>query len=163
MRAYQYGEMIVYHGGMPYITKVQDKDKDDLFVTRNSTAECFDLLIKDLDDAISLLPAKAKGNDYGRIDQCFAKAYKAKMLLYKASPQFNPSNRYDNKYWNEAYEAAKEAYDFCISQGIKLTDKYSDNWLVDGNSEVVFPIIYSNPDKTAGWENTIRPGFIESE
>ena len=49
MRAYQYGEMIVYHGGMPYITKVQDKDKDDLFVTRNSTAECFDLLIKDLD------------------------------------------------------------------------------------------------------------------
>ena len=109
MRAYQYGEMIVYHGGMPYITKVQDKDKDDLFVTRNSTAECFDLLIKDLDDAISLLPAKAKGNDYGRIDQCFAKAYKAKMLLYKASPQFNPSNRYDNKYWNEAYEAAKEA------------------------------------------------------
>ena len=116
MRAYQYGEMIVYHGGMPYITKVQDKDKDDLFVTRNSTAECFDLLIKDLDDAISLLPAKAKGNDYGRIDQCFAKAYKAKMLLYKASPQFNPSNRYDNKYWNESYEAAKEAYDFCISQ-----------------------------------------------
>ena len=51
------------------------------------------------------------------------------MLLYKASPQFNPSNRYDNKYWNEAYEAAKKAYDFCISQGIKLTDKYSDNWL----------------------------------
>ena len=51
---------MVYHGGMPYITKVQDKDKDDLFVTRNSTAECFDLLIKDLDDAISLLPAKAK-------------------------------------------------------------------------------------------------------
>ena len=92
MRAYQYGEMIVYHGGMPYITKVQDKDKDDLFVTRN--------------------------------------------------------------------EAAKEAYDFCISQGIKLTDKYSDNWLVDGNSEVVFPIIYSNPDKTAGWENTIRPASL---
>ena len=105
MRAYQYGEMIVYHGGMPYITKVQDKDKDDLFVTRNSTAECFDLLIKDLDDAISLLPAKAKGNDYGRIDQCFAKAYKAKMLLYKASPQFNPSNRYDNKY---SYVAANK-------------------------------------------------------
>ena len=45
---------------MPYITKVQDKDKDDLFVTRNSTAECFDLLIKDLDDAISLLPSKKR-------------------------------------------------------------------------------------------------------
>lgn len=67
--------MIVYHGGMPLYYKSTGKDKDDLFVTRNSTAECFDLLIKDLDDAISLLPAKAKGNDYGRIDQCFAKAY----------------------------------------------------------------------------------------
>lgn len=43
-----------------------------------------------------------------RIDQCFAKAYKAKMLLYKASPAIYPSNRYDNKYWQEAYEAAKE-------------------------------------------------------
>ena len=41
-----------------------------------------------------------------------------------------------------------------------MTDKYSDNWLVDGNSEVVFPIIYSNPDKTAGWENTIRPASL---
>ena len=160
MRAYQYGEMVVYHGGMPYITKAQDKDKDDLYVTRTSTAECFDLIIKDLDDAIALLPAKATGNDYGRIDQCFAKAYKAKILLYKASPQFNPSNMYDNKYWNEAYTAAKEAYDFCIAQGIKLTANYADNWLVDGNSEVVFPIIYSNPDKTANWENTIRPSSL---
>ena len=160
MRAYQYGEMVVYHGGMPYITKAQDKDEDDLYVTRTSTAECFDLIIKDLDDAIALLPTKATGNDYGRIDQCFAKAYKAKMLLYKASPQFNPSNMYDNKYWNEAYTAAKEAYDFCIAQGIKLTANYADNWLVDGNSEVVFPIIYSNPDKTANWENTIRPSSL---
>ena len=160
MRAYQYGEMVVYHGGMPYITKAQDKDEDDLYVTRTSTAECFDLIIKDLDDAIALLPAKATGNDYGRIDQCFAKAYKAKMLLYKASPQFNPSNMYDNKYWNEAYTAAKEAYDFCIAQGIKLTANYADNWSVDGNSEVVFPIIYSNPDKTADWENTIRPSSL---
>lgn len=160
MRAYQYGEMVVYHGGMPYITKAQDKDKDDLYVTRTSTPECFELIVKDLDDAIALLPAKAKGNDYGRIDQCFAKAYKAKILLYKASPQFNPNNRYDNKYWSEAYAAAKEAYDFCINQGIKLTANYADNWLIDGNSEVVFPIIYSNPDKTAGWENTIRPSSL---
>ena len=53
MRAYQYGEMVVYHGGMPYITKAQDKDEDDLYVTRTSTAECFDLIIKDLDDAIA--------------------------------------------------------------------------------------------------------------
>ena len=40
--------------------KVQDKDKDDLFVTRNSTAECFDLLIKDLDDAIVCFLQKRK-------------------------------------------------------------------------------------------------------
>ena len=163
MRAYQYGEMIVYHGGMPYITKVQDKDKDDLFVTRNSTAECFDLLIKDLDDAISLLPAKAKGNDYGRIDQCFAKAYKAKMLLYKASPQFNPSNRYDNKYWNEAYEAAKEAYDFCVAKGIALTPNYSDIWIQEQGPEVVFPVVNSNPNKTSAWEYTTRPASVSRD
>ena len=47
-----------------------------------------------------------------------------------------------------------------IAQGIKLTANYADNWSVDGNSEVVFPIIYSNPDKTADWENTIRPSSL---
>lgn len=162
MRAYMYYWMVIYHGGVPYITVPQDKDKDDLFVHRNSTAECFDLMIADIDKAITMLPEKiaASSADYGRIDQCFAKAQKAKILLYKASPQFNPRNMYNNVYWKEAYAAAKEAYDFCVSNGAALNGSYDDIWLKEQGPEVVFPVVNANPNKVASWESQIRPGSM---
>lgn len=162
MRAYLYYWMVCYHGGVPYIKIPQDKDVDDLYVKRNSTAECFQFMIEDLDHAISLLPEKIAGSssDYGRIDQCFAKSFKAKVLLLKASPQFNPSNMYGNAYWQEAYEAAKEAYDFCVENGVALTENYKDIWLQEQGSEVIFPVINSNPNKVSDWESTIRPTSV---
>lgn len=165
MRAYMYYWMVIHHGGVPYITVPQDKDKDDLFVKRTSTPECFDRMIADLDKAISLLPEKIKGGspDYGRIDQAFAKSWKAKTLLLKASPQFNPKNGYDNKYWSEAYEAAKTAYDFCAAHGAALTENYADIWVREQGPEVVFPVVNSNPNKVSIWEYTTRPASISRD
>ena len=163
MRAFVYSQMVFFHGGIPYIKIPQDKDKDDLYVTRNSTLECYQFLVEDLDKAISLLPAKVAGSStsYGRIDQCFAKAYKAKVLLYKASPQFNPNNMYDNAYWQEANTAAKEAYDFCIAQGSSLTPEYQNIWMAEKGPEVIFSVVNESPNKHAtGWEPSIRPGSV---
>ena len=165
MRAYIYYWMVVHHGGVPYIKIPQDKDKDDLYVKRNSTPECIQFMIEDLDHAITLLPEKIVGSsaDYGRIDQCFAKAWKAKTLLLKASPQFNPSNPYDNAYWDEAYSAAKDAYDFCVAKGISLTPEYTNIWIQEQGSEVVFAVVNSNPNKTSGWEYQIRPASVSRD
>lgn len=162
MRAYMYYWMVLHHGGVPYIKVPQDKDKDDLFVKRNTTPECFQFMVEDLDKAISMLPAKIAGSssDYGRIDQCFAKAWKAKTLLLKCSPQFNPTHPYDNAYWNEAYAAAKEAYDFCVANGIALTEKYADIWLQEQGPEVVFPVVNKNPNRVSGWASETRPASI---
>lgn len=162
MRAYMYYWMVLHHGGVPYIKVPQDKDKDDLFVKRNTTPECFQFMVEDLDKAISMLPAKIAGSssDYGRIDQCFAKAWKAKTLLLKCSPQFNPTHPYDNAYWNEAYAAAKEAYDFCVANGIALTERYADIWLQEQGPEVVFPVVNKNPNRVSGWASTTRPASI---
>lgn len=162
MRAYMYYWMVLHHGGVPYIKVPQDKDKDDLFVKRNTTPECFQFMVEDLDKAISMLPAKIAGSssDYGRIDQCFAKAWKAKTLLLKCSPQFNPTHPYDNAYWSEAYAAAKEAYDFCVANGIALTEKYADIWLQEQGSEVVFPVVNKNPNRVSGWASATRPASI---
>ena len=162
MRAYTYYFMVLHHGGVPYIKEPQDKDKDDLFVKRNSTAECFQYMIEDLDKAISLLPEKneASSAEYGRIDQCFAKAWKAKTLLLKCSPQFNPKNPYNNAYWAEAYAAAKEAYEFCANYGISLTPDYADIWLKEKGPEVVFPVVNSNPNKTVYYEAGLRPASV---
>jgi hypothetical protein len=162
MRAYMYYEMVQYHGGVPYIKVPQDKDTDDLYVKRNSSKECFEYIVADLDEAIKDLPAKnASGSsDYGRIDQCFAKAFKAKVLLLKASPLFNPSNPNDNAYWQEAYAAAKEAYDFCVANGSSLTEDYANIWLVEGGPEVIFPVINSNPNRTSSYAAYTRPASI---
>lgn len=162
MRAYMYYWMVLHHGGVPYIKVPQDKDKDDLFVKRNTTPECFQFMVEDLDKAISMLPAKIAGSssDYGRIDQCFAKAWKAKTLLLKCSPQFNPTHPYDNAYWSEAYAAAKEAYDFCVANGIALTERYADIWLQEQGPEVVFPVVNKNPNRVSDWASSTRPASI---
>lgn len=165
MRAYMYYWMVLHHGGVPYIKVPQDKDTDDLYVKRNSTPECFQFMVEDLDHAITLLPEKIAGSsaDYGRIDQCFAKAWKAKTLLLKCSPQFNPSNQWNNAYWKEAYDAAKEAYDFCVAKGISLTPNYADIWIQEQGPEVVFPVVNSNPNKVSTWEYTTRPASISRD
>lgn len=165
MRAYMYYWMVLHHGGVPYIKVPQDKDTDDLYVKRNSTPECFQFMIEDLDHAITLLPEKIAGSsaDYGRIDQCFAKAWKAKTLLLKCSPQFNPSNQWNNAYWKEAYDAAKEAYDFCVAKGISLTPNYADIWIQEQGPEVVFPVVNSNPNKVSTWEYNTRPASISRD
>lgn len=165
MRAYTYYWMVLHHGGVPYIKVPQDKDTDDLMVKRNSTAECFQFMVEDLDKAISLLPEKiaAGSPDYGRIDQCFAKAWKAKTLLLKASPQFNPSKPYTNAYWSEAYSAAKEAYEYCVNHGIALTENYADIWLKEQGPEVVFAVVNTSPNKTAWWEAGTRPASVSRD
>ncbi|WP_186756929.1 RagB/SusD family nutrient uptake outer membrane protein [Echinicola salinicaeni] len=160
MRAYTYFDMVMYHGGVPYIKEPQDRYEDDLYVSRNSTAECFDFLEEDLDMAISLLPEhiSTTSGDYGKIDGNFAKAFKGKVLLYKASPQFNPSQPWDNAYWDEAYEANKLAYESLLSQGYGLVEDYSNIALEERNREVVFSVINSYPNKTASWDHGVRPG-----
>ncbi len=160
LRAYVYFNMVRYHGGVPYITVPQNKDTDDLYVKRNSTAECFDFIIKDLDEAISLLPEQISksSKEFGKIDGCFAIAFKAKVLLYKASPQFNPSNPWNNNYWKEAYTANETAYTKLKSLGYALTPKYEDIFLVERGPEVVFSVINTYPNKTINWDYGVRPG-----
>ena len=160
MRAFTYFGMVNYHGGVPYIKVPQDRYADDLYVTRNSTKECFDFILQDLDDAIALLPQHilSTSDDYGKIDGNFALAFKAKVMLYMASPQFNPGNPWDNQYWADAYTVNKQAYDQLKADGYALVDDYANIALDERNSEVVFSVINAYPNKTANWDYGVRPG-----
>lgn len=158
LRAYHYFKALIYHGGIPYIDYVQQQGVDDLYVKRNSSLECFDLIIKDLDEAINNLPEKSTGSDYGRIDASAALALKAKVLLYKASPQFNPKSLYANAYVNEAYEANKEAYETLLKRGYGLLEDYTDVFETKNHKEAVLAVVYNNPNKLDGRnEQTCRP------
>ena len=157
MRAFQNFKMVRRHGGVPIIKEPQSLE-DDLNVKRNSTAECFEFILSDLDEAAKLLPVKNSGDSYGRIDQCIVAAFKSRVLLYKASPQFNPSNPYNNSYWKDSYNAAKSAKELLDQNGYGLVDNYTDVFETKKHSEAILPIIYSNPTKVNGRaEDAVRP------
>ena len=157
LRAFQYFKMLRVHGGVPII-KVPQTLEDDLNVKRNSSAECFDFILQDLDSAAMLLPVKNKGGDYGRVDQCITAAFRSRVLLYKASPQFNPNNPYDNAYWKDAFDAASTAKKLLDEQGYGLVDNYTDIFETKLHKEVILPFIFSKPSKLNGrGENGLRP------
>lgn len=158
LRAFLYFKMVYYYGGVPIIEVPQNYETDDLMVSRNSTAECFDFILKDLNEAEPSLPIKYEGADRGRIDQASVKAFKGRVLLYKASPQFNPSNAYDNAYWADAYTANKAAKDFLDANGYGLLDNYTAVFETKGHKENILSVIYTNPAKTNGrGEDAVRP------
>lgn len=157
LRAFLYFKMVYYHGGVPII-EIPQELTDDLKVKRNSTAECFNFIIKDLDEAAKVLPAKYADNDRGRIDQAIVKSFKGRVLLYKASPQFNPTNPYGNAYWQDAYTVNRDAKDFLDLNGYGLLEDFKKLFETKGHKENVFSVIYVNPAKTNGrGEDGIRP------
>lgn len=60
-----------------------------LLKPRNTVDECVEFMTTELDAAAKDLPPRYTGVNYGRIDAGACKAYKAKILLYAASPFYN--------------------------------------------------------------------------
>jgi starch-binding outer membrane protein, SusD/RagB family len=158
IRAFHYFKAVVYHGGVPIIKEPQLLT-DDLMVARSSTKDCFDFIIEDLDAAIAGLPDKYRGADYGRIDKAAALSFKGRVLLYKASPQFNPTNEYDNAYWADAYTANKAAKDFLEANGFGLYATYDGIFMNKQHQEDIMIVAYkANTAKQNGrQEHCVRP------
>lgn len=154
LRAWKYFEMVRLYGGVPIIDHPQTLDED-LYVTRNKTSECIDFIIQDLDDAIGILPWKWTGDDLGRISKAAALAFKSRVLLYYASPQFNPNNLKER--WEEAYAVNKLAKEELSKNGYALYPDYENFWFDEMNEEVVFVKRYQEPGLEHNWEAATRP------
>lgn len=157
IRAYTYFEMVKRYGGVPLIVSPQERTED-LLVERNSTKDCFDFIVNELNQAADELPAKyTAAEDLGRITKGAALAMKGRVLLFRASPQFNPNNT--TSIWETAYTANKEALAFLDGNGYGLVDKYSNAslFLAEMNKEVVFAIRYLQPGRTQSRDAAVRP------
>lgn len=103
-------------------------------------------IVEKLDEAIPNLPDRWTEGNWGRIDKVVAKAIKARVLLYAASPLWNGNNLYESgslewkndkwqdpeygkqlvnptysrQKWIDAEQACKEALSFAESQGLAL-------------------------------------------
>ncbi|MDR1380656.1 MAG: RagB/SusD family nutrient uptake outer membrane protein [Tannerella sp.] len=156
LRALRYFQMVRLYGGVPMILKAQDLTED-LYVTRTKTSECIRLIVKDLDDAIAMpeFPWKWSGADAGRISKAAALALKGRILLYWASPQFNPNN--DPKRWEDAYAVNRQAAEELEKNGYGLFENFETLWFNEMNEEVILVTRYQDPSLTHNWEAGNRP------
>jgi hypothetical protein len=163
LRAMGYFDLIRAYGGVPLLLKPADPDNLDIG-GRVNAAGCFKQMIADLDSAMVQLDGVpyTDAADRGKWTKFAAAAYKAKILLYWASPQFNPVNDplhpHDPTRWDIALKANKEAYDLCVAAGKSLSIAYPSIFLIEGtaNPEAIIVRSYS---KT--WEK--RYNNVESK
>lgn len=154
IRAYLYFEMVKRYGGVPLITEPQELT-DDLFVHRTPTKECFQFIIDELKACAEGLPDSYEANDLGRVTKGAAKAFLGRVLLFRASPQFNPNNNIE--HWQTAYDYNKETLDYLIGQGHALYEDYGQLFLDEMNKEVIFAIRFENPTRTQKRDAACRP------
>ncbi|MDR3118390.1 MAG: RagB/SusD family nutrient uptake outer membrane protein [Mediterranea sp.] len=114
------------------------------YLGRSPLDECVDFVCETFDKAAAGLPTTRTGKDYGRATSIAAKALKAKMLVYAASPLLN-SDRYkdvvdsegnhlfpltaDPSKWTKAKTALEEAITLAKGAGHELytNTTYGDN------------------------------------
>jgi hypothetical protein len=87
MRAYYYQQLVRYYGGVPIIDKPFGLTDTSFLSSRNTYEECVNFIVKDLDDAASLLNGKSMAA--GRASRAAALALKSRILLYAASDLYD--------------------------------------------------------------------------
>lgn len=110
-RAYAYFRLLKSFGGVPIIPVTLDiTDEDYLYGPRNTREEVADFILKDLDDAISVLPKQSElaQSDNGRITQGAALAFKARVALFEGTWQkyHNNNSQKANGYLSQAIDAS---------------------------------------------------------
>jgi hypothetical protein len=154
IRALEYFKMIKRYGGVPIITKPQSLNSNKLLVKRQSTDSSFKFVINELKEAANLLPATygSRDIDVGKANKWSAKAILGKVLLYWASPLYNPQNI--KSRWARAAKVNKEVIE---SKKYSLLPNFRDIMLDKNNQEEIFSIQYQKPYKQHGWDSMNMP------
>jgi len=166
-RAWRYFDLVRIYGGVPLVLTplngVGEEARNEAYLPRNTTTECYNQIATDLDSAIAYLPGKWPSADWGRITKGAAAAFKARVLLFAASPQFNPSDAVAK--WQRAYEASMEAKAILDANGFGLHASYDQLWFQEvNNPEAVLVTGFNNSTGTQNkksntYDNQTRPAY----
>ena len=127
LRAYFYFELVRAYGDVPLVTTTLTNAQANS-VKRTPAKDVFQFIIDELDAVAEYLPVSyndVPGQEIGRATRGAALALKARVLLYEASPLFNPGN--NKELWKKAAAASKVIIDNAPLWGYKLS-KYADLW-----------------------------------
>ena len=149
LRAYYHFELFKRYGRIVLATRSY-KPEENLDLPRNTIDEVVKQISDDCDSANNLIAATFT-NDWdnankGRATKAAALALKSRLLLYAASPLYNPS--YAVEKWQAAADAAKAVIDLNKHDLLSNTDfkklwDYS-NGVTQYNKEVIFATTASN-------------------
>jgi len=129
----------------------------DQYAARSPYDECVDYVCQMFDEAAAELPATRINENYGLATSVAAKALKARMLLYAASPLFNGNSEFYSNFVNkdgtalmpqaysaEKWQKAKVAYEEAIraAEGAGHSLYTSTDYMLDGydNAEPADPV-----------------------
>ncbi|WP_437919064.1 RagB/SusD family nutrient uptake outer membrane protein [Sphingobacterium sp. LRF_L2] len=168
-RAYRYFDLIRLYGGVPLVLSPQnpigEENREEILLARNSTTECIKQIVADLDSAIAWTPGKwSATTDWGRITRGAAAAFKGRVLLTYASPQFNPDDLEER--WQAAYDANLQAKTLLTAAGFGLNSSYQNMWFTEANNvEAILVTGYNTSTtdqykKNNSYDNQTRPAYL---
>lgn len=132
LRAWSYLDLAARYGGVVIVTEPFSLE-DDFTRTRSTFDETVAQVVADADAAAALLPVShSSDGDWGRLTKGAALAIKSRILLYAASPLFNPSG--DQSKWQAAANAAKAVID--LNQ-YSLGSDFKEVFLTNKNDEII--------------------------
>lgn len=169
LRAMQLFDLVRTYGSVPIVTKVLNATvagKDER-LPRASVTKCVEQIIRDLDEAASLLPLDWAASEYGRLTSGAALALKSRVLLTYASPIFNRDwDNPDNKRWELALEATLAAQNTLTSNGLDGCKNAKEwaNMLVSSNNSFhkeaiivkLLTDVQGSDNEYNGWERALR-------
>ncbi|RZJ92199.1 MAG: RagB/SusD family nutrient uptake outer membrane protein [Chryseobacterium sp.] len=138
LRAFVYSKLIWSYGGVPIIEKAFKLNEPLTGIKRNTYDECVAYILKDLNDAIAGLPNQQTGNNLGKASADAARALKARVQLYYASPLNNPSNTVQR--WTDVSATALELIN---SNRYTPVADYHNLFISGNNSEIIFAKFFS--------------------
>lgn len=131
LRAFYYLELVKQFGPMPMMDKPFDNTYNYVGIVRPTFQESADFIVKDCDDVIAVaeLPMRiTQATENIRFSKAVAYIIKSQVLLYNASPLWNPSN--DVAKWQAASTASQQAITALTSNGqYALAPDYGDYFL----------------------------------
>ncbi|WP_347840587.1 RagB/SusD family nutrient uptake outer membrane protein [uncultured Draconibacterium sp.] len=144
-RAWFYFDLVRFYGAMPLVEKSPSLNNEELYIERPSDVRVsYDFIIKDLQEAIELLPTKTEYaddsslGDPGRISKAVAQMLLAKVYLTMSGYPLNDNSKLSDA--KSLLESIKNSGQY------KLIDDYKEVFSMDNelNDEIIYAI-QNNP------------------
>ncbi|GHT68019.1 starch-binding protein [Bacteroidia bacterium] len=139
LKAYYHYQLVEYYGPIVIVDRSVNVDEPDeqILPKRRKIEDCFNYIIKLIDEAIPDLQDRVSDINLGMVDKRAALAIKARIMLLRASPFFNGNREYYGDFldfdgqpffpldeniqkWKDALDAVNTAITFCENNFVEL-------------------------------------------